>query len=205
MSTPSQLLLVGGFSEIIEICEAQNIKLVGVIDNNLSGTYCGYPVLGNDNDAAKILALHPDIPVHISPDQPSLRTKIFTYYARLGAQFATLRHPSATLAPSAKLGDGCVMHAGASISSFSILGRGVKVNTSANVTHDVTVQDFVSIAPGAVVLSRCILGEGAYIGGNSTILPEVYVGARAIVGAGSVVTRDVPDGAIVYGNPARIQ
>lgn len=45
---------------------------------------------------------------------------------------------------------------------------------------------------------------GAMIGANSTLLPGVRVGARALVGAGSVVTKDVPPGAVVVGNPARV-
>lgn len=48
-----------------------------------------------------------------------------------------------------------------------------------------------------------IVGEGASIGANATILPGVAIGKRALVGAGSVVVHDVPDGAVVVGNPAR--
>ncbi len=49
-----------------------------------------------------------------------------------------------------------------------------------------------------------IVREGASIGSGSTILANVVIGARAIVGAGSVVTKDVPDDAVVAGNPARL-
>jgi len=45
---------------------------------------------------------------------------------------------------------------------------------------------------------------GAIIGANATLLPGVRIGARALVGAGAVVTRDVPPGAVVAGNPARV-
>ena len=48
------------------------------------------------------------------------------------------------------------------------------------------------------------LKRGAKIGANATILPGVVVGANALIGAGSVVVRDVPDGAVAVGNPARI-
>ncbi len=47
------------------------------------------------------------------------------------------------------------------------------------------------------------IGKGAWIGAHATILPNVTIGDNAIVGAGSVVTKDVPDNAIVAGNPAR--
>ena len=48
------------------------------------------------------------------------------------------------------------------------------------------------------------IGEEAFVGARAFILPGITVGKRAIVGAGSVVTKDVPDGAIVAGNPARV-
>jgi len=49
-----------------------------------------------------------------------------------------------------------------------------------------------------------VVGQGARIGSNATILPGVRIGEGALVGAGSVVTRDVPAGAVVAGNPAKV-
>lgn len=49
-----------------------------------------------------------------------------------------------------------------------------------------------------------IIGDSVWIGGSSTILPGVTIGDNCVIGAGSVVTRDVPSGSIVAGNPARI-
>ena len=49
-----------------------------------------------------------------------------------------------------------------------------------------------------------VVRRGAKIGANATLLPGVVIGRDALVGAGSVVVHDVPDGAVVVGNPARI-
>jgi acetyltransferase-like isoleucine patch superfamily enzyme len=49
-----------------------------------------------------------------------------------------------------------------------------------------------------------MLKKGAKVGANSTLLPGVVIGENALVGAGSVVTKDVPDHAVVVGNPARV-
>jgi UDP-2-acetamido-3-amino-2,3-dideoxy-glucuronate N-acetyltransferase len=53
-------------------------------------------------------------------------------------------------------------------------------------------------------LEPTLVRSRASIGSGSVILPAVTIGARAVVGSGSVVTRDVPEGAVVYGNPARV-
>jgi putative colanic acid biosynthesis acetyltransferase WcaB len=49
-----------------------------------------------------------------------------------------------------------------------------------------------------------VIGEGVDIGANSVVLGPIRVGDRAVIGAGSVVVKDVPDGAVVVGNPARV-
>ncbi|UPQ88118.1 acyltransferase [Vibrio sinaloensis] len=54
------------------------------------------------------------------------------------------------------------------------------------------------------VFSKTKIEDGASIGANSTILPGITIGKNAMVGAGSVVTKDVPENAVVMGNPATI-
>ncbi len=61
------------------------------------------------------------------------------------------------------------------------------------------------LSPGVKeALEGPVIRKGAKIGANATILPGVVVGKDALVGAGSVVVKDVPDGGVVVGNPARV-
>jgi acetyltransferase-like isoleucine patch superfamily enzyme len=93
------------------------------------------------------------------------------------------------------------------------IGSGVRIHSNCYVAQYTTIEDGAFLAPGVVTsndrtmerkeLEGPTIRRGARIGCNATILPGVVVGAGALVGAGAVVTRDVPDGAVVYGNPAR--
>ena len=100
------------------------------------------------------------------------------------------------------------------ISSHTFVCEGVTIEDRVFVGHSVTfINDLYPRATtedGELQTERdwqvapTIVREGASIGSGSTILANVVIGARAIVGAGSVVTKDVPDDAVVAGNPARV-
>lgn len=79
------------------------------------------------------------------------------------------------------------------IGDFCLIGPGVHIYTSG---HTLDKKRDITKAPVKI-------GKGVWIGGGSIILPGVTIGDRASVGAGSVVTKNVPEDALVYGNPAR--
>jgi UDP-2-acetamido-3-amino-2,3-dideoxy-glucuronate N-acetyltransferase len=108
----------------------------------------------------------------------------------------------------------------------AIVGRRCKISSHTFICEGVTIEDHVFIGHGVMFindpyprattsagelqtaadwrLEHTVVKKGASIGSGATILSKVTIGERAIVGAGSVVTHDVPPGAIVAGNPARI-
>ena len=71
------------------------------------------------------------------------------------------------------------------------------------VEHECIIENFVHIAPGAVLTGNVIVGENTLIGANATILPGIKIGKNCIIGAGSVVVKDVCDNSVVKGNPAK--
>ena len=200
-----KVILIGGFHEIIELCEDCGFTIAGIIDNVKTGEYMGYPVIGTDNDAPSLYNDFKDISLIISPDLPLIRKKLFTYYSSLNYKFESLISKDAKISRSAQIGSAAVIQSGVNISSACRIGDFVKVNTNANIMHDAFIGDFTTIAPNAVVLGNITIGANSYIGANSTILPGVEICDNALVGAGAVVTGNIDKANTAYvGVPARL-
>jgi sugar O-acyltransferase (sialic acid O-acetyltransferase NeuD family) len=112
-------------------------------------------------------------------------------------------HPRSVISAGATLGPGCVVLAGSFVSTGTVLGAYVHVNYNATIGHDTVLGDFVTVLPAANVAGAVMVGPAATLGSNACVLPGLRIGPGATVGAGAVVTRDVPDGAVVVGVPAR--
>lgn len=120
-----------------------------------------------------------------------------------GLDALTLVHERAWVADTALLGDGCQILAMAAISEEARLGRQCIVNTNASVDHECVLGAGVHVMPGATLAGCVKVGDCAMIGSGATVLPHITIGADAVIGAGAVVTRDVREGEIVVGVPAR--
>lgn len=117
--------------------------------------------------------------------------------------FGQVIHPSAVVSTTTQIGDGTMVLHGVIVQAFAVIGKHVILNTGSRVDHDCKLGDYVHVAPGAILCGTVEVGEGALIGAGSVVLPGRRIGAWAVVGAGSVVTHNVPDNAVVKGNPAR--
>ena len=197
------IILVGGFHEMVELCEQCQVKIAGIFDNDRVGEFMGYKILGTDLDAKNHALQYRQFPVILSPDKPALREKLFHFYHEAGYDFEGLISPTAMVARTAHVDRLAVVQHGVNVSSNATIGRFVKLNSLCNVMHDALVDDFTTVAPNAVILGYVKIGKSCYIGANSTILPEKKLGNGIMVGAGAVVTRDVSDNVTVAGNPAR--
>ena len=99
-----------------------------------------------------------------------------------------------------QIGDGVRLHSRVFVPEYSVVEAGCWLGPGVMVTNA-----RYPLSKGVKErLEGAIIEAGAIIGANATLLPGVRIGARSLVGAGSVVTRDVPPGAVVVGNPAKI-
>lgn len=120
------------------------------------------------------------------------------------ALFPTHVHQSAVVYPSSQIGRGCVLLPNAVIDAECRIGDFCIVNNNATVSHQTLLGDFVHVAIHVAIAGGVVVGEGTLVGAGAIILPEITIGKWAVIGAGAVVTKDVPDYAVVFGNPAKI-
>jgi sugar O-acyltransferase (sialic acid O-acetyltransferase NeuD family) len=132
------------------------------------------------------------------------RRALFETILERGGRLPVLKHPTATISTTASIGVGTVLSAGVIVQSDARIGRFCVLNTACSIDHDNVIGDSISIGPGAHTAGRVTILDEAFIGLGAVIINGVTVGRRATVGAGAVVVRDVPDGATVVGNPARV-
>jgi sugar O-acyltransferase (sialic acid O-acetyltransferase NeuD family) len=113
-------------------------------------------------------------------------------------------HSAASVARDAALGAGSVVMPGAVIVSGARIGRGCIVNTLASLDHNGVMEDFASLAPGAVTGGGVHVGTCAAVGLGARVAQDVRIGAHAVVGAGALVLEEVPARVVAFGAPARV-
>lgn len=129
------------------------------------------------------------------------RKKIASFF---NIDFPTFIHESVIKYPSVRIGKGSVVLPNSVLDADVSVGDFCIINNNASISHNVEVGDFVHIAIQVAVAGGVKIGEGTLIGAGSVILPEIKIGKWVTIGAGAVVTKDVPDYAVVFGNPSKI-
>jgi sugar O-acyltransferase (sialic acid O-acetyltransferase NeuD family) len=116
----------------------------------------------------------------------------------------SLMHKSALISPLADIGQNVQLLAGTIIGAFASIGDFTIMNSGANADHDCVIGNGCHLAPRATLAGEVVVGNDVFIGTNATVLPRIRIEDKAVIGAGAVVTKDIPKGVTVIGNPARV-
>jgi UDP-perosamine 4-acetyltransferase len=188
----------------LDLCRALDLKVCGFVDHLLApgSLVHGVPVLARDPEDHDPLRY--DAAWFVAVGDNGAREDLFARMADITDRpGSSLVHPSAVVSPVVGLGAGVFVGPGAVINTDSRLGDGVILNTCASLDHDGVLEDFAQISPGCSLAGNCTVGRRGFLGTGAVMIPGMTVGADAVVGAGAVVVRDVPQGIIVMGVPAR--
>jgi acetyltransferase-like isoleucine patch superfamily enzyme len=118
----------------------------------------------------------------------------------------------------ANIGTNCIISKNVYVDIGVQIGNNVKIQNNVNVYNGVTIEDEVFLGPSMTftndlfpratnpnwIITKTIVKKGASIGANATIVCGIAIGKYAMIGAGAVVTKNVPDYALVVGNPAKV-
>ena len=184
-------------------------RILGILDVNKdlwNQHVAGLKVLGDERLLSQLFeqgVTHAFIGVG-SVGVPHLRSKLFRNTVATGFKIVDTIHPSAIVSANASWGCGLMVFAGAVINPGAALGENVIVNTGAIVEHDCIIGDHVHVATGARLAGDVKVGSESHVGVGASVREGIRIGSRTIVGAGAVVVKDVPNGVVVTGNPARV-
>ena len=182
---------------IIDILLSNHVTIDSIIDDNpKSPTILGKSV--TKTSAFDLNSLQNTI---IAIGNNQIRKKLSK---ELQTTFFTAVHPSAVVSAFSQIGEGSVLMANSVINPEVVIGKHCIINTGAILEHDCHIGDFAHISPAVSLAGNVTIGEGAHVGIGATIIQGIVVGKWATVGAGSVIIRDVPDYAVVVGNPGKV-
>jgi acetyltransferase EpsM len=182
-------------------------ELVGFLDDlnpGRAGTrFCDAPILGG-REQLDVLRDEGVEAFVIGLGNSVMRLALASLVRDNGYELARAFHPHAVIAAGVAIGAGTVIRAGAVVDPGVTIGENVIVGPCACVGHDSTLADGVRISVGASVAGHVSIGRATMIGAGAAIRNRINIGAHVIVGTGAAVVRDIPDGVVAYGNPARV-
>jgi acetyltransferase-like isoleucine patch superfamily enzyme len=150
--------------------------------------------------------------------EPHIRSGSVVYVgSSIGARFETGHN--VVIREDCRIGDDVSVWSNSVIDYGCLIGDRVKIHANCYIAQFTEIGDDAFLAPGVTIANDLYpgqaasaevmcgpwIGPGAQIGVNVTILPFVRIGAGSLIGAGSVVARDIPDGCVAFGNPARVR
>jgi acetyltransferase-like isoleucine patch superfamily enzyme len=198
---PRRNVAVGGFAA------ARGFEIVAYVHDSTAreSALDGIPVVSHATWRERLR----EIPSIVTALEPLERRAMAERITAEGGAFAAIGRASAAIARSVTFGAGTLAGDGPLyVGSLTTFGCHVVIVTPASIGHDCTIADCVTIHPGAAISGHVVIEDDVTIGAGAVIVnghseKPLRVGRGACLDVGTVVTKYVPDGTIVAGNPGR--
>ena len=155
-----------------------------------------------------------DSPDHYAPEAgdalllaigiPEARRRVAEVLQSRGAEFLTLIHPTAIVAPTASIGTGGILCPYSIVSDSARVGNHVLLNYHASLGHDASAGDYAVLSPYAALGGNAHVDADVFMGLHASVGPGRRIGARSKVSANSCALSDAPADSIIYGVPGRV-
>ncbi len=182
---------------IIDIAESINISIDQIFDDNKN--------IESLNDRSVVHTLNScllESDTIIAIGNNKIRKKVAESFT--GNISNAIIHKSAIISPNAAIKKGTVVMPNACVNASAEIGEHCIINTASTIDHDCILGNYVHISPNAAIAGNVKINEGTHIGIGAVIIPGINIGKWVTVGAGAVIIRDIPDFAVVVGNPGKI-
>jgi sugar O-acyltransferase (sialic acid O-acetyltransferase NeuD family) len=117
--------------------------------------------------------------------------------------FPILAHQSSVISSFSKVAEGTVIMPHSIVGANSVVGKFCILNTRSSLDHDCLMQDFSSLAPGAITSGLVTIGTRSAVSLGAVIKQRVTIGNDTVIGANSYVNQDIENNCIAYGTPAK--
>ena len=164
-----------------------------------------WTVVGNTEELVKELTTFDGVIVAVGNNKKRIEKSHLL--GKYGANLISVVDPSAQVSRHSSIGIGTVVLSNAVIEAGVSIGNCCIINTAATISHDCQISGGVHVSPGAHLSGEIVVGRFTWIGTGASLRNNIIIGENVTVGVGSVVVKNIPDDAVVYGNPAvlRIQ
>jgi UDP-N-acetylbacillosamine N-acetyltransferase len=200
------ILGAGGIAIVAaDIARCQGFDVVGFLDDCPAkhGTlFCGAPVLGNFSMLAELRRVVSQVVIGFSNCRG--RLDVAQRALSYGFSLPKVIHPSAVISQYARLEQGSIIMPGVIVNAGAHIGSHTILNTAASIDHECRIGDGVHIGPGARLSGLVTVGDASWIGIGCAIRESIHIGADVLLGAGSLALKDIPDGVVAYGSPAKV-
>jgi len=205
-----EIILIGGgghCKSCIDVIEREDkYQIKGIIDlpSELGKTILGYEIIGNDSEIINYIKAGYNFLITIGYMGDSmLREGLFDLVNNNHGNLPVIISPNAYVSNHAKVRKGTIIMHNAIVNADASIGQNCIINSKALIEHDCVIKNQTHISTNAILNGEVMIGENCLIGSSSIIRNNVNITSKTIIGAGSVVVKDVIEGGIYIGNPAK--
>lgn len=206
----SIIIGAGKYGEVyLSYLQEAGADVVGFLDDDpkvAELSFGGLPVLGPTSILPTLKDRFGIEAIYCPLGNNRLRVKFLEQARCLGYQTPCYIHPSVKISPDVSIANqGVYILGNTYIMPHVVIDQDVMISVGANIIHHTTLRQGVFVSNGVNLGASLIADEFAYIGMGSTIMTGVTkLGRDCLIGAGAVVIKDVPDGAVMAGVPAKV-